>query len=381
MQLKSIILTNLRNHKNTHIEFSGGLNVLFGRNGAGKTTILEAIAISGFSKSFLPVADVSLIKSGENFYSVAVSAENDLGIPYKVNVYFASGQRKRLTSSFGDNLTPKDIIGELPQVILSPDFKNITFGSPLDRRYFLDRILSQASKLYLENLLNLKKCLKQRNNLLQKAETDLSFNYSLVEPWTNLLIKTASDIIEKRHRFIQDFIPYFQSTYKDISGDSEPVSFEYMPNGVINLHNNNISKEYISECLNNQALRLQKAELARGTTLFGPQKDEVRISINGGIAREFASQGQHKSLLISIKFAEFNFLKNIKQETPVVLLDDIFSELDDKRSEKVIELVTGSKAQTIITVTNPSILSWICSPESSCSYFKIEGGEVSNYEL
>ncbi|MFH1051878.1 MAG: AAA family ATPase, partial [bacterium] len=205
MKISGITIENVRNHLGTSIDLDFGLNVFYGLNGAGKTSILEAVSICGFSKSFLPVLDSSLINTGNNSYSVMAKAVSDNDIPYKISVTYEKSKRKRISSTIGDNLLAKDIIGEMPMVILSPDYKSITFGSPEHRRSFVDRLLSQASKIYIEDLMNYKRALKQRNSLLSDFASGRKFELSHLKPWTELLIKTGSDIMLKRLAFLDEF--------------------------------------------------------------------------------------------------------------------------------------------------------------------------------
>jgi DNA replication and repair protein RecF len=375
MKISNLNMENIRNHHFTNMEFNFGLNILFGLNGAGKTSILEAISICGFTKSFLPVGDSSLISNGKNKYRIIANSLSDNDIPYKVNINYEKGCRKKISSSIGDNLTAKDIIGDLPIVILSPDYKSITFGSPENRRSFMDRLLSQISKVYIDDLLKFRKALRQRNSLLG----DLNFNRKIdkrqLEPWTELVIKVGKDIILKRMKFIEEFNDIFMNYYKIVSSDKEKVELVYKPMG---LDNSDI--DFKSDNLEDVFKSLFDLnfndECRRGITLFGPHKDDILITINGGVAREFASQGQHKSLLIALKMGEFEFLKKKKNETPVVLLDDIFSELDENRISKVLELIFDNSAQTMITVTNPETIKRMLMINERSSYFEITDGFV-----
>ncbi|MDQ1266707.1 MAG: replication and repair protein RecF, partial [Bacteroidota bacterium] len=170
MYINSLIINNLRNHEHSETDFSEGLNIIYGANGEGKTTMLEAISICSYSKSFLSAADSSLIRNGSGYYFISTQCENDLGIQYKISIKYTQGSKKLISSSHGDNLLPKDIIGELPLVALSPDYRAISSGSPQDRRQFIDRLLSQASRIYIESLMNCNRTLKQRNMLLSDAK-------------------------------------------------------------------------------------------------------------------------------------------------------------------------------------------------------------------
>ena len=183
MKINRIAISNLRNHSFSEIDIDKNLNVLYGLNGSGKTTLLEAIAVCAFSKSFQPVTDLSLIKYGQSSYFTELSAVNDLDISYKVKINYQSGSKKEINSTFGTNLLAKEIIGILPLVVLSPDLKIITSGSPQDRRDFIDRLLSQSSRTYLEKLMDYRKILKQRNNFLNRIKNERTFDRDLLESW------------------------------------------------------------------------------------------------------------------------------------------------------------------------------------------------------
>lgn len=376
MKISNITIENIRNHKFTNIEFNDNLNILYGLNGAGKTSILEAISICGFSKSFLPINDSSLILDGRNEYNIVANAFSDNGIPYKVTINYEKGSRKKISSTLGDNLTAKDIIGDLPMVILSPDYKLITFGSPENRRSFIDRILSQISKLYIENLLKYRRALKQRNSLLNEFNITKRFEKSQIEPWTELLIQIGTEILVKRLKFIEEFKELFLKYYQIVSSGKEKVDLIYKLNG-FDVSLKTITSELIDKELRKLFNNAFNEEYRRGITLYGPHKDDILIMINGGVAKEFASQGQHKSLLIALKMGEFDFLKNKRNETPIVLLDDIFSELDAERIEKVLNLINENETQTMITITHPLTLEKLLINHKGISYFKVNDGVVN----
>ncbi len=376
MKIKRISISNLRNHKETILKFNNNLNLIYGLNGAGKTTILEAISICGFSKSFLPTKDSSLIRINEGFYRIKAEAMTDLNAPYKIEVKYEPGKRKSISSTVGDNLSPKDIIGEAPTAILSPDFKSITFGSPGSRRSFINRLLSQIFKSYIESLYKARKALRQRNTLLSDIRAGAWANKDLANSWTEVLIEASVDIISKRAKFVEDFNPVFKKYYEEVSGGKEDVDLEYDPSGGKFPLNYDFGRENVRENLERLSYELKDEEIRRGMTLFGPQKDDLKILINGGIAKEYASQGQHKTLLISLKMAEFEYLKEMNRETPIVLFDDIFSELDADRVEKVLEVVRENKAQTFITATDRDLLMKTANLTGDYGFYKIKDGEV-----
>ena len=375
MRINKLILNNFRNHINTEIEFSPTINVIWGNNGAGKTSILEAISVCSISKSFVPHSDISLINKDAKNYSVIAHCINELQVPYKINISFSPRSPKQISSNFGSKLLPKDIIGEIPLVVLSPDNKNITNNSPEFRRQFVNGILSQASKYYLEKLFEIRKILKQRNTLLQQLKQVQNFdekqNYlQLLEHWTDFFINTSSEIIVRRNNFIREFNPFFVDAYQTVSSSKEEVKIIYLPDSVSEISD----KEQVKNELRLRAKQVQDSEIKRNTTLFGPQKDEFRILINDCTAREFASQGQHKSILIALKFSEFKYLATQKNETPIILFDDIFSELDVLRIERVIYLLAESSAQIFITLTEPNLIKF--NNNINKTFFEIVGGEI-----
>ncbi|MCL2040039.1 MAG: DNA replication and repair protein RecF [Bacteroidetes bacterium] len=357
MRINNIKIQNFRNHLEKEFSFTGGINVIWGDNGVGKTTILEAISVCSMSKSFATNADAILINENKNQYHISANCTNDLNLPYKINISFTPKQPKEISSNVGNRLLPKDIIGEIPLIVLSPDYKKITSGSPESRRQFVNSLLSQASKNYLEKLFALRKILKQRNSLLSNFKGVLTKNNENLLPilhqWSQALINVSTDLIIRRNEFIADFNPIFIDAYNIISNSKENVSIAYQPDTINEKIND---KNQIMEILTQRSNTILNGEIKRSTTLFGAQKDDLKISINNGIAKEYASQGQHKSLLLAIKFAEFQYLLEKKNETPIILFDDIFSELDNIRIRKVLELLSQCNAQIFITITDPTII-------------------------
>jgi len=382
MKISELIINNIRNHSHTELSVDSGLNIIYGLNGTGKTSVLESIAIAAFTKSFLPLSDASVINYEKEFYSVGVKAVSDLGIPYWVKVLYNKGLKKEISSTAGDKLLPKAIIGDMPVVILSPDYKSITFGKPEDRRQFVDRILSQASKLYIDDLIKYRKVLKQRNKLLKEAKLSGRYDFKDIDPWTNLLIDKGASVVERRASFIKEFAPKFRDEYEIVAGGKEVADINYVPDGIEEENlTDNISKNEIIEIFRKNYQELRDKEIRRGSTLFGPQKDDYKISLDKGEAKENASQGQHNSLLISIKFAEFKFLKEKRNETPIILLDDVFAELDRERTAKVFELIRNNAAQTFITVTEPEGLKKVLDSTDDYSFFSADAGTIEAVEL
>ena len=373
MIVKNLHISNLRNHKFSDIEFNSNVNLIHGRNGSGKTTILEALSITSISKSFLPSKDEALVRFGESSYDIIAKCESDLDVPYYCSVRYEIRQKKQMRNSRSETVSPRSLIGEMPSVVLSPDHKSITFGSPSFRRDFIDRVLCQSSISYLKNLSRHKKILRQRNSLLSQIKKRESHDFESLKLWTNNFIELSADIIFKRNEFIENLSRNFKKAYSEISKADTGINLIYQAHGVEDIDKIN-EKENIISGLNKEYLRRKDEELLRGTSAFGPQKDDIRIEINGGLARDTASQGQHKTLLISLKTAEFIFLREKCNETPILLLDDIFSELDSERASHVLELVGKNKVQTFITSTNKNIDG--IDNVGSVSLFELKSGKI-----
>ncbi len=379
MIIRSLILQQLRNHAHTSVEFCDGINVLHGSNGAGKTTILEALTLCAFTKTFLPSSDDELAGFGSEGYSISCTAQSDLGTAYKMSIQCPRAGRKIINSSLGNSLSPKDIVGEIPMIVLSPDFKAITFGSPQDRRAFIDRLLSQCSRRYYEDLNQLRRVLKQRNLLLSARGG--YFDRAQFTVWTEQLIQTSTDITLRRRDFVRDFLPYFLDAYATLSPAKEHVGLQYLADAA-SLSNDieSADRTEIRALIEMRAKALEEEELRRQVSLWGPQKDDLDIRINAGRARECASQGQHKSLLICLKKAEFDFLAAQRSETPILLLDDVFSELDEQRTSRIFATVLTQARQSFITTTEPQRIQSSTELSKQMRFFRIEDGRVVDIE-
>lgn len=376
MIIKNLTINNLRNHKQTEIELNDKINIFYGKNGVGKTTILEALSILSISKSFLPTNDSILISNEEKYYLLKCEAINDLTVPYWIKIQFNLNGKKIINSSLGDNLLPKNIIGEIPSIILSPDFKIITFGSPQDRRQFLDTVLSQSSKIYIDEALKIKRLLKQRNIILSEYTKTKEIDSNLFETITEMFINSASEIIHRRSKFINEFVEIFENYYKIVSDENEKCTLHYIPNILNNQNNSIIEKQKIRDEYTYYFSKNIDRELSRGMTLFGPQKDDIEFRISGNIAKEAASQGQHKSILLSLKFAEFELLRRLKKENPIMMLDDIFSELDIERSRNINQIISKLDCQTFITITNRDRFDTFNKIETNLAYYRLENGKI-----
>lgn len=351
MIIRSVVLEHVRNHMTTEIQCAPDVNILSGLNGSGKTSVLEAISFCAIAKSFVPVPDQAVIQHGEPSCTATVHAMRDVDVPYSVSVVVRSGVRKKISNSHQTSCSPRDIIGEMPIVALSPDHKSITFGGPAERRSFLDGVMAQSSRRYAELLFEHRRLLKHRNALLPLVAAGQASSHDL-DVWTDQFIAISAEIVERRAVFIREFTPRIEAVYAAISSERERIDVVYEPDGIDVGSEGGCTAAEVAQRYAALAQSLRSREIARETTMFGPQKDEILFRINDGLVRETASQGQHKSLLIALKIAECELLHERCNERPIVLLDDVFSELDAERSMRVLESIIRMGMQCFVTTTN-----------------------------
>ncbi|MFA6540037.1 MAG: DNA replication/repair protein RecF [Bacteroidota bacterium] len=350
MKILSTRLCNFRNHGETDFDFGSRMNVLLGENGMGKTNALEALSFLCLTKSFYAGADATVVQRGKSFFEIESVLESDNGKEFRIRVAYDDLQKKKKFSINNADIDKlSSVIGMFPVVVLSPENNAVTFGSPADRRRFVDIVISQSSSLYVDDVLEYRRVLRQRNKILSEAKgKECSEELS---PWSEMLVHYGSRIVDKRNKFLTEFSPYIAGTYVQIVDEKEIPKIEYAPTVAID------RESTIEGFARAMAAKLEKKkndELRFRTTLVGPHRDEIIFSLNGMSLKHFASQGQHKTFLVALKVAEFFYLKERCNETPIFLFDDVFSELDERRSQKLLSVVE-SLGQTFITTTSEKI--------------------------
>lgn len=343
MRVRKVQLINFRNHADSSLEFTGGINIITGANAQGKTSILEALSYVCLTKSFLQQSDVTVPKFGGEQFTVDAVVETERNIVNRVRVSYEAGTGKKYFLDSNEVKKSADVIGLFPVVVLAPGDFALTGGAPSERRKFADMVLSQVSRSYLEELTEYRRALKQRNKILLDAKLNGSLDGDMLSAWTDALVAHGTTVVSRRRRFVEEFQETFAASYRALvdSGESPALRYEASFDA-----NGDIESEF------RKALRnLAKAERARGATLGGPHRDDIGFILNGLPIREFASQGQHKTFLVALKIAEFHYIKSMLGETPAMLLDDVMAELDYARATRVIQTVAGL-GQTFITGTD-----------------------------
>ncbi len=325
MILKSLSLLNYKNFDAYSVKFDAKINCFVGQNGVGKTNVLDAIYHLSFGKSYFnPIASQN-IKHDEDFFVVdGVYKKNDRD--EKIIVSLKRGQKKIIKRNGKSYERFSEHIGFIPLVIISPSDRDLIIEGSDTRRKFIDGVISQSDKNYLECLLNYSKILSQRNALLKYFSLNNNFNKDTLDVYNQQLNEYGNNIHYKRKLFLETFIPIFKSRYKSISNDNENVDLSY---------NSQLNESPLLELFKSN---INKDRMLQYTSV-GTHKDDLDFSIKGFPVKKFASQGQQKSFLIALKLAQFDFIKRQSGVTPILLLDDIFDKLDEHRVSQIIKLV------------------------------------------
>lgn len=334
MIIKTLELNNFRNYENLYMEFDDHTNILYGDNAQGKTNILEAIFISGTTKSHKSSIDKDIIKFGneESFIRTEIIKKD---IPYKIDMKLRMTKHKAISINGSPIKKAAELLGLVNIVFFSPEDLSIIKNGPSERRRFIDLELSQLDKVYLYNLSNYNKIVNQRNKLLKS----MLFNSNLkdtLDIWDEQLISYGTEIIRRRRKFINDLNDIINEVHCNISGKPEILKVIY---------NCDINEDDYKEKL----YELRDRDLKYHTTSVGPHRDDLQFNINDIDIRKFGSQGQQRTVALSLKLSEIEFVKRVINDTPILLLDDVLSELDSKRQNYLLNSI--GDIQTIISCT------------------------------
>lgn len=366
MYLKSLKAYNFKNFEEVNIELSPGIVCFTGLNGEGKTNLLDAIHYLSFCKSFLVSGDFPNIRFNEPYFAIQGIFVDVNGKEDTIYCAVKAGEKKVFKKNNKEYAKLSDHIGNYPLVIISPlDSNLITEGSE-ERRRFLDSIISQYNKDYLEKLIHYNKILAQRNVLLKQFAESGNFNYATLEIWDEQLGPLGDLIYKTRKEFLEKFVPVFHYFFDSISNKKEEVSIHY-----ISQLNNELKMEDLLKSSVNK-------DRASQHTTVGIHKDDLDFLIKDFPLKKHASQGQQKSFLIALKLAQFEFLKHKKGEAPILLLDDIFDKLDDTRIARLINLVGNEDfLQVFITDTQKERIEQILNKAGiQALNFRISEGKI-----
>jgi len=401
MILKKIVLKNFRNYENEEFVFNEKFNFIYGNNGQGKTNILEGISYTTFAKSFLGSAETDCIKFGETEFFIESEFENDLENKDSIVINYNSDTKSKSIHRNREKVTAfsSEIFGRYPLVFLSPKSLNITYGNPSDRRRFFDILISQTSRLYLDYLKDLAKILKQKNSLLRSYALFKKYTYTelknLLSSYNEKLTEVSSNIIFKRINFLTEFKTYFERNFSFLLFQNHKGYINYFSDvlGEVNAGEDKFDINFIKEKTENYINDKFEDEIKRAVTLAGPQRDDYIFRLNkteeenteevkvkeAFELKYFASQGEHKTFLVALKLSEYDYLKDKKSTSPVLLLDDVLSELDESRVSKIISHLKDY-GQIFLTTTDKNYINNLKEfyKENEISVFNICKGKVVN---
>lgn len=339
MHLQQLTLVNFKNFEEKNFVFNSKINCFTGNNGVGKTNILDAIHYLSYTKSYFnPIASQS-IKHTESFFVI----EGNYRIQNETNTIVCSlkkGHKKVVKRNGKAYEKFSEHIGLLPLVIISPADRDLIIEGSSIRRKFVDEVISQANKSYLQQLISYQKVISQRNSLLKYFAANQTFDEINLRVYDEQLEQYGNHIFEQRKLFLKELIPIFKERYQEISGHRETVDIQY--------------KSHLEEGSLQQLLKENtQKDLLLQYTSCGVHKDDLVFTINDYPIKKFGSQGQQKSFLIALKLAQFDVIKQRTNTAPILLLDDIFDKLDDNRVVQLINLVNKNQfGQIFITDTH-----------------------------
>ncbi len=329
MVLNTLSLINYKNFESQSFTFDSKINCFVGANGVGKTNVLDAIYHLAFGKSYFNPIATQNIKHDEDFFVVDGVFDKEERTE-KIIVSLKKGQKKLIKRNGKAYEKFSDHIGFIPLVIISPADRDLIIEGSETRRKFIDSVISQSDKLYLNNLINYNKVLMQRNALLKYFALNNTFNAQTLQVYNEQLHTYGMEIFKTRNTFLQTFIPIFKERYNAISNHKEDVNLSYKSDlfdGDLNeLLKENINKDKVLQY-----------------TSIGIHKDDLNLEIEEFPIKKFGSQGQQKSFLVALKLAQFDFIKQQSGVSPILLLDDIFDKLDENRVAQIIKLVDNEQ--------------------------------------
>ncbi len=361
MQIKQVQLNNFRNYNFLSLSFTPGVHIFWGCNAQGKTNLLEAIFIAVLGKSFRANHDDELIRWDANEGSIGIDFSNKIA-DYSLK-FSLKRENNRENILNGKPVKKKELIGILNAVFFSPDDLGLIKGNPSQRRRFIDFEISQTNSAYYQALIQYNRAIYQRNHLLKRIN-DGHEKRSTIDLWDQQLIDLADRIVFERNSTIIQLTTIAEKIHNKMTNGTEKLSARYF---VFGLQEKDEYRKWYSEILKSSRER----DIRRGTTEFGPHRDDIIFEINSFNGKIFASQGQQRTTVLSLKLAEIELMRQHADEYPILLLDDVMSELDENRRIKLIEEING-KVQTFITGTEK--LNML--DELNPLYYRVESGSV-----
>lgn len=375
MRLHSLQLSQFRAHGATTITPTDGVNLLVGPNGAGKTNLLEAIGYLCLGKSFLTSSDLHAVQRGCDHFSIkgtfAAEGRPDLSL----RLVFVPGEGKRAFVNGAPLDRLAGLIGRVPIVVLSPADYDLTAGGPSERRRFLDTVLSQSYPVYLDDLVKYRRALRQRNALLQDLRRNRTGSISALDAWDEEIAVLGGRLMERRAAFLERFITSVEEAYRLLGTPGGRPGLTYAPSAD---HEEGTGADSLRQALG----RSRRRGIELGRTLVGPHLDEVVFQLDGFDLRPYASQGQHRTFALAVRIAEAIFFREHVDESPILLLDDVFGPLDSNRTDVVLRLLASQQlGQSFVTAARREpFVDIVPFDDDDHALFHVERGSVTSID-
>ncbi|XJZ27336.1 DNA replication/repair protein RecF [Bacillota bacterium Lsc_1132] len=346
MYIEQLSLKNYRNYEQLDISFENKVNVILGENAQGKTNVMESIFVLAMAKSHRTANDKELIRWDKEYAKIEGRVQKQHGsLPLQL-VISKWGKKARCNHIEQQRLS--QYVGNMNVVMFAPEDLNLVKGSPQVRRRFIDMEIGQVSPIYLHDMSQYQKILQQRNHYLKMMQIKKQSDQTMLEILTEQFIQTAVKIVAKRFEFLRQLENWAQPIHKGISRGLETLKIEYKPSLDVS-EGQDLSKMVAS--FEEKFSKVKEREIDRGTTLFGPHRDDLLFFVNERDVQTFGSQGQQRTTALSLKLAEIELIHSEIDEYPILLLDDVLSELDDYRQSHLLNTIQG-KVQTFVTTTS-----------------------------
>ena len=373
MYIREIRLRGFRNYTELNLHPNDGLNVLVGRNAQGKSNVLESIYLLATSKSLRAGRDSEMIQQGGDLATVTAEVIRQTDADVEVEVAILPSDKKSVRINGVRRPRVIELLGRLNAVHFSSADLGVVSGEPALRRRFLNLEISQISPKYVYDLASYKKALEQRNRLLRDLR-ERPYADSGLDVWSEQLVRYGAPMYDKRRFFVERLAPLADEIHRELTDGKETLSIHYLPSVPLAEERTESATE---TAFRNQLRSSSAEEVRRGVTVVGPQRDDIRFLINGWDARLYGSMGQQRTVVLSLKMAQFRLMQDYVGEAPVMLLDDVFSDLDDRRREHLLSWVRG-RCQTFITTTNLHALAPEILTESAI--YEVEAGRIERQE-
>ena len=368
MTVKSLSLNNFRNYTQQAFHFAEGINIFYGNNGQGKTNILEALFLCSIGRSFRTNREEEMIRSGEEGFEVSVSAED--AITESIRIQYNRRKQKAVQVNGLYIRKLGHLMGALPSVLFSPQNMLLLSAGPGERRKFIDIALCQLKPAYYFDLQQYNKIIMQKNVLLRENERKSKID-DILDVWNLSLSEYGAKIIKERIAFLKQIALYATERHYEIAGGAEKISLHYVSSiaGMEESSEQEIQSAFYKVLEDNKS-----RETERRASLFGPHRDDLDVKLNEAYdIKKYGSQGQKRTCVLALKLAEMEILKTATGNTPILLLDDVMSELDTERQNLLLDNI--KEAQTFITCTDINKLKNVSN--SRRSFFCIQNGSIA----